>query len=210
MVAPAGVTLIEHPFAPFVQRRGGRVGTRFKAAFIRVGEPEPYYVGEVMLAGGGNPLQSGMWVKFWFDDDSTQHPFDGCTPRSADSPGDLFDAAFVEIDSDDSLIDEAKRERAERFAQGVQSHTLARYAAMLGTNELFLQWMSETVTFDQGQSTRTVEWWKTDDHVARWIRWVCKVESRSDLDRNHEAAQLFHQKIREPYNKWRHMHDDER
>lgn len=188
-----------------MQRRG-RVGTRFRAAFIRVGAPEPFYVGEVMLAGGGNPLQSGMWVKFWFDDESVQHPFEGCTPRSDKTPGDLFDAALVEKDDDDSDVDQQQRDKAESFAR--EQHALSRYAALLGGNELFLQWLSETITFGAKRETHSVEWWKSEDHVARWIRWVCKVESRADLDRDPAAAQRFHEQVRTPYNNWRHTKED--
>ena len=199
-----GEQLIVHPFARFVMRRGGRVGTRFESAFIRVGDGTPWYRGEAMLAGGGNPLQSGMWVKFWFPDDDIDHPFSGCTPRGRTSPGDLFDVVLVEKDDDESLIDEKERENAER---GQRSESLARYAALLGTNELFLQWLSETVLMPDNK-TRSVEWWKGEDHVARWIRWACQIESRAELDRNPSAAARFHERVREPYRKWSHTSED--
>lgn len=242
-LVPNGKPYIDHPFRDFVQRRGGRLGTRFRAAFIRVGESSPYYVGEVMLAGGGNPLQAGMWVKFWFDEDSVfpsadelkrhspageganwdefwkwlrgtikEHPFEGCTARSNTEPGDLFDAVFLELDDDDNIVDPTKRAEVERLAHDQhESHALARYAALLGTNALFVQWLSEEIllpTKDAPPSTRPVSWWNEGDHVARWIRWICQVESRSDLDRNVEAARRFHQHVREPYNNWRHMRED--
>jgi hypothetical protein len=199
-----GQRLIEHPFAKFVMRRGGRVGTRFQAAFIRVGDGTPWWRGETMLAGGGNPLQAGMWVKFWFPDDDLDHPFSGCMARKKDEPGDLFDVVFVEIDDDESVIDEKERANAEK---GQREQRLAQYAALLGTNELFLQWLSETVLMPDNK-TREKEWWRAEDHIARWIRWICQIESRAELDRNAEAAQRFHDRVREPYRKWSHTKED--
>lgn len=200
-----GHPLITHPFAPFVQRRGNRVGTRFQAAFIRTGDSNPWWRGETMLAGGGNPLQSGMWVKFWFPDDDVDHPFVGCSARTQKLPGDLFDCVFVEVADDESLIDEKQRKLAEQGQRGEQR--LAQYAALLGTNELFLQWISETVLMPDGKP-REVAWWRTEDHVARWVRWICKIDSRAELDRNAEAAERFHKNVREPYSNWRHMRED--
>lgn len=231
-----GHPYITHPFAQFVQRRGGKVGTRFRAAFIRVGEEKPWWAGEVMLAGGGNPLQSGMWVKFWIDDDQmfpnvdeldakirggistedllawlkykiVEHPFQGCTSRGRDHPGDLFDAVFLELDDDDNIIDQRMRERVEKLSRDQPKRHLAQYAAMLGMNELFLQYLSEMVRMTDGK-TRSVEWWRQRDHVARYIRWICKIESRADLDRNAEAEQRFHRFVREPYANWSSTRED--
>lgn len=200
-----GTPYITHPFAPFVQRRGNRVGTRFMSAFIRIGDQSPWWRGETMLAGGGNPLQSGMWVKFWFPDEDLDHQFAGCSPRTQKLPGDLFDVVLVEVADDETLIDEAKRKNADQHHRGEQR--LAQYAALLGTNELFLQWLSEAVLMPDNKP-REVKWWKVEDHVARYIRWICKIDSRAELDRNAQAAELFHKHVREPYNRWRHTRED--
>lgn len=197
--------LIIHPFTQFVKRRGNRVGTRFKCAFVRYGDDQSFFNGECMLMSGGNPLGQGMWVSFWLDNEASDHPFAGCAGRGADQPGDLFAVVFVELDDDDEIIDQRKRARLE----GVVSRggTLARYSAQLCTNDVFLQYLSEKVlvpkaTKEQPESL-SAEWWGTDDHAARWIRWMCGVESRADLDHNMKAAEVFHERIRRPYSDWR-------
>lgn len=195
-----------HPFADHVYRRGNRVGTRFKSAFVRIGDEQPFFSGEMMLAGGGNPLGAGMWVKFWLDEEPDRHPFSGCAGRKGDAPGDLFAAVFVEIDDDDEAINQQKRGRVERVGRRQQS--LAQYAALLCTNSLFLQWLSETVRVGSGSNLVPADWWAREDHAARWMRYVCNIESRADLDRNPEAAQRFHDLVRRPYADWSNMRED--
>ena len=196
--------LIVNPFTQFVRRRGNRVGTRFEAAFVRYGEGRPFFKGEMMLAGGGQPLGQGMWVKFWLDDEADHHPFAGCAGRKGDHPGDLFGVVMVELDDDDVVIDQAKRRRVE----GKQGGALARYSALLCTNELFLQYLSEKMGVGDPITYRPAEWWASEDHAARWIRWACGVESRAELDNNAKAAEIFHERIRRPYSEWRSTSED--
>lgn len=196
--------LLLHPFREFVRRRGNRVGTRFYAAVTRVGEDEVFFKGEMMLAGGGNPLGQGMWVRFWLDDESSHHPFAGCAGRRGDNPGDLFMAMFVELDSDDEPINQEKRKRAER-ANGRQS-TLCTWACARSNDKLFLTYLAENVETKQG--LRSESWWRDEDRVAWWIRWTCGIESRKDLDSNPEAAEIFHERIRRPYAEWRAVSED--
>lgn len=196
--------LIVNPFAQFVRRRGNHVGTRFNAAFVRYGEGSPYWQGELMLAGGGHPLGQGMWVRFWLDEEDSNHPFSGCMGRKGDHAGDLFACVFVELDDDDRAINQSKRARVEKYGRG---GTLARYSALLTTNEVFLQYLSEKVLMPDGKS-RPVEWWEQEDHVARWIRWTCMIESRAELDNSPKAEELFHERIRRPYSEWRGTSED--
>lgn len=197
--------LVVHPFMQFVRRRGNRVGTRFMVAMTRVGEETTFFQGEVMLMGGGNPLGQGMWVKFWLDDDADSHPFAGCAGRHGSDPGDMFEAAFVELDDDDRPINQTKRDRVEKGRR--RQGGLCRWAAARSHDKLFLQYLSENITMPDGKS-RPVSWWEEEDHVARWIRWVCQVESRADLDRNQRAAEQFHERIRRPYSEWRSTSED--
>lgn len=198
---------IVHPFTQFVRRRGGRAGTRFRVAFVRYGASEPFYNGEVMLMSGGNPLGQGMWVSFWLDDDTSEHPFCGCTGRTRTTPGDMFAAVFVELDDDDEPINQEKRARIEKIQDG-RGGNLARFAAQLCLNENFLQYLSEKVPVGDPPEQRSKEWWGADEHAARWVRWICKVESRADLDHNPQAAEIFHTQVREPFRDWnRHSED---
>ena len=200
--------MIVHPFAEFVRRRGNRVGTRFMAAITRVGEDEVFYQGELMLAGGGNPLGQGMWVRFWMDEEATSHPFSGCAGRQRNEPGDLFMAAFVELDSDDEPINQEKRARIEKANGAPKGGPLCKWAATKGHDKLFHQWLSECVPTKKG--LRPISWWTEpgEDRVAWWVRWICGVESRADLDNNAQAADKFHDRIRRPYSEWRSTAED--
>lgn len=185
-----------HPFKRFTMRRGGRVGTRFRVVFVHH-ESEKQIPMEVMLAGGGEPLGQGQWVKFWLDEEASHHPFAGYRPRGKDQPGDMFGAAFVELDDDDHPINQEKRARLEG---GRKKRTLSNWAAMLSHNQNFLQYLNEKVPVNG--ELMPVDWWKVEDHVARWIRWHCQIQSRSELDTNEKAAQIFHEGIRQPFNDW--------
>jgi len=198
--------MLVNPFTQFVRRRGNRVGTRFNAAFVRYGEGTSFFSGELMLAGGGQPLGQGMWVKFWLDEEETEHPFAGCMGRKGDQPGDLFAVVMVELDDDDQAIDQKKRARLEN--QKHKGAGLSRYAALLCHHDLFLQYLSEKVTFGKPAVARTAEWWGEKDHAARWMRWVCTIESRAELDHNPQASQIFHARIRRPYSEWRGTSED--
>lgn len=199
--------LIVHPFMQFVRRRGNRVGTRFMVAMTRVGDDEVFFQGEMMLAGGGNPLGQGMWVKFWIDEDADTHPFAGCTGRHGNDPGDLFEAVFVELDDDDQPINQEKRERVERSV--TQTHPLTKWTAARDTDKLFHQYLSETVKFPGGEY-RSPEWWRTPgkDYVARWIRWMCQIGSRADFKHDQRACEVCHDRIRRPYSEWRSTSED--
>lgn len=197
--------MIVHPFLAFVRRRGNRVGSRFMVAATRVGDETVFFQGEMMLAGGGNPLGQGMWVRFWLDDEADSHPFAGCAGRHGDEPGDLFEAAFVELDDDDQPINQKKRDRVEKHKR--RQGGLCRWAATRSNDKLFLQYLSENITMPDSKS-RPVSWWQRKDHVARWIRWTCQIESRADLDTNAKAAEHFHERIRRPYSEWRSTTED--
>lgn len=207
LVGTDDTPMILHPFAQFVRRRGNRVGTRFHTAITRVGDDDVFYQGELMLAGGGNPLGQGMWVRFWMDEEDASHPFAGCAGRQRNEPGDLFMAVFVELDSDDEPINQEKRARAEQANGAGKGGPLARWAAMRSHDNLFLQYLSEQVPLPD-KKLRSAAWWDHGDHVARWIRWICGIESRADLDNNPKAGEVFHERIRRPYSEWRSTTED--
>ena len=211
LVDDAAAPLIVHPFTQFVRRRGNRPGTRFNATFVRYGMEDVFYQGEIMLMSGGNPLGQGMWVSFWLDAEGGDHPFAGCTGRGSDHPGDMFAVVFVELDDDDEPINQEKRRRLEAV-RGNRGGALARLAGQWCSNEQFLQYLSEKVqipkTTKEQPTSRPVDWWRQDDRAARWIRWMCGIESRADLDHNAKAAETFHEKIRLPFMDWKNHSED--
>jgi len=111
----------------------------------------------------------------------------------------------VELDDDDRPINQKKRDRVEKA--GRRQGSLCRWACARSHDNLFLQYLSETIKLPDGD-LRSVEWWGQNDRVARWIRWTCQIESRADLDNNNKAAELFHERIRRPYSEWRGHSED--
>lgn len=218
LVEEPGDTSI-HPFKKFVQRRGGRVGTRFTATFVLVAN-DTVRIGpiEIQLAGGGEPLGKGQWVKFWLDNENANHPFAGFKGRQGEEPGDIFGSVFVELDEDDTAIDQQKRSRLEHARNPKAKHELSRLAARLCTTPMFLQFLSEKVEIQHKDKdtgaismvTAPVDWWEKDEHAARWMRYVTGVQSRAEYDYNPAAAKKFHDMVRRPYANWHEVHGDGR
>jgi hypothetical protein len=204
VVETPATPMLLHPFTRFVQRRGNRLGARFHVTVVKVGEERATYDGQMMLAGGGSPLGQGYWVKFWLDEDQHHHPFAGFKARNNDEPGDMFMAAFVELDDDETPIDQEQRKRVEE-AHGRKPQRLSQYAALLCENPMFHQFLSERVTYKGKQVTS--EHWGSNDNAAKWVRYKCHVESRSQLDSDSTAAERFHQLVRKPYTAWRNVND---
>ena len=69
---------------------------------------------------------------------------------------------------------------------------LCRLAGMWPKDPLFLKWLS---TKHQGESFN-------ESDAAQWIRDVCDVESRSQIDSDPIAESYFHSKVRIPFNNW--------
>jgi len=83
----------------------------------------------------------------------------------------------------------SKPEPEERPFRG----ELCRWAAIRCTEEQFRRWMTEANDW-------AVE--ATEEQCAEFIREVCGVESRVELDTNSAAGKKFHHLIRAPYAKW--------
>lgn len=110
-----------HPFKRFQQRRNGRVGTRFQAAFSRVDSGQEVLAMEVMLAAWKDSSSIGQSITLWLDNEVETHPFCGCNRRKAGSPGDMFALILVELNDDDTPINQERREHVSepRDAAGV-------------------------------------------------------------------------------------------
>jgi len=69
---------------------------------------------------------------------------------------------------------------------------LCKLAGMWPKDSLFLEWLSSK---HRGERF-------TEDEAAQWIRDVCDVESRSQIDGDPKAEEDFHNRIRIPYSNW--------
>lgn len=93
-----------HPFKIFQRRRGGRVGTRFRAVFANVQNGQELLTMDVMLAGWKDSSSVGQSVTLWLDDEVDVHPFCGVGRRKASVPGDIFALVLVELNDDETAV----------------------------------------------------------------------------------------------------------
>ncbi|MEN5162599.1 hypothetical protein [Achromobacter kerstersii] len=72
---------------------------------------------------------------------------------------------------------------------------LSRAAAMMCNGAKFQRWVVSRV----GAAPEGVS---AQQHAAQFVRDVCGITSRADLDHNAEASTLFHRVVRIPFVEW--------
>lgn len=222
-----------HPFKRFQRRRNGRMGTRFQAAFSRTDTGDQVLVMETMLAAWKDSSSVGQSITLWLDNEVETHPFCGCTRRKASESGDVFALVLVELNDDDSPVDQHQRGdhadgagAAPADAEGaeVPQHTSANpfHARRGGSDRAgpakakgaaprkFSSSVHLLVT-----SPRYVQWLRetkgalvkewTPELAKRYTKKVIEVESLSDLDRDQRAVKRYHEHIARPYARWAHQ-----
>ena len=179
-----------NPFQSFTKRRKGTAGTRFWMTVVASESvPKSLYMDEVMLAGWNDSQQHGHTVKFWLCNDGMGHPFEGVSRHQE------LALALAELDDDNEVIDQKMRDRVEKqVATGKQK--TSNVAAMLCRQEEFWEWINTTDLVVLNVTC------KTEGVAAEWMYQVLGISSRAELDRAPQAAQLFHDKIRKPYEEW--------
>lgn len=81
------------------------------------------------------------------------------------------------------LVADFERKQPEKQKGG----ELARLAGQLCQNPQFQEWCEV----------------ESAEAAAEWVREVCGIESRSELDHDDEAANRFHELVRKPFVVWR-------
>lgn len=190
-----------NPFKTFTKARSGRVGTRFEAAIqgVGVGPIQQFeYHGEVMLKGWSDS-SAGWGVQFVLELEKDFHPFMGQRRPDKEAPGSRFMVALVELDDDDTPIDQEKRERLKRaHKRGKTPQTLSNVAAMMIKHPRFGDWLSETVDDSR-------QW--TDAERDAWVKQYLGILTKRELDvestaQNVDTIRNFHNSIRLPFNNW--------
>lgn len=72
---------------------------------------------------------------------------------------------------------------------------LSRAAAMMCNGAKFQRWVVSRI----GAAPDGVS---ASQHAAQYVRHVCGITSRAQLDHNAQAAVLFHEALRKPFVKW--------
>lgn len=91
------------------------------------------------------------------------------------------------------LTTEAAKEQAQQEAQKPKGGELAKLAGRWCAMPEFQEWcLGEHSTM------------RATELAAEWVRETCDIQSRAELDHDEIAAQLFHERIREPFREWCH------
>lgn len=72
---------------------------------------------------------------------------------------------------------------------------LSRAAAMMCNGERFQRWVVSRI----GAAPDGVS---ASQHAAQYVRDICGITSRAQLDHDANAASLFHEAVRKPFVKW--------
>lgn len=179
-----------NPFKRFTKARKGRVGTRFEATIVKIfdGDHEIIYCDNVMLKGWTDG--TGGWkVTFWIASDD--HPFMTNYTRGESS----FAIAMVELDDDETAINQGKRDRLEKAGTGRKRkpQRLSQVAAIMCANPRFWEFASSF--------GRPVE---NKDQADAWLKQRINILSKRELDDEINVDQIrrFHDMVRKPLNKF--------
>lgn len=185
---------LAHPFSKFTRRRRSQAGTRFNMAFAQVSGSHEVLLEVALLNWASNP--QGQNVTLQIHSDASVHPFMWCKRASKEAQGTRWMITAVEIDDSEQLIEQEKRERAERVARTGNRQTLSNVARLFTKNESFYRWLSEIDSPD-------VEW--NVERADAWLKETLGIESKAELDSDGpEAVQkivAFH-RLRAKFVEW--------
>ena len=177
-----------NPFKKFTKRRKGKVGTRFGAVFT-LSDGSTFYQDEVMLknwADGSSGWTLHLWVN---SNEDGVHPFMNVENKTA------FALAMVELDDDNTVIDQVKRDRVEAAPKKARQRTLSNYAAMLCREPMFMRYLGDTYGIACEPNF-------ANEVATNWMREFLKIQSRAELDTDPMVEAKFHTRIRRPYKAW--------
>ncbi|MGA4125514.1 hypothetical protein ACI2VP_05145 [Ralstonia nicotianae] len=150
----------------------------------------PTFTGEMQLAGWSETHNGGCKVTFWLPDATELDAFRALTVRKGNTAGHRFMAALVEVGDDEQPV-----QPEPAALEAPKGGMLAKLAGMLCDQPEFWAFLNR-LDANGGQIIQNAE------DAANFVRDVCGVASRAELDHNETAAQAFHQKIRLPYVRW--------
>ena len=155
----------------------------------------PTFAGEIQLAGWSESHTSGCKVTFWLSSPDELEAFRALTVRKGNTAGHRFMAALVEIGEDELPVQPAniKSYPAKDIpSEKPKGGELARLAGIWCNDPVFWAWLSESRSDNVFNAIG----------AAGWVRFLCRVKSRADLDNSPDAAKTFHNEIRLPFMAW--------
>ena len=137
---------------------------------------KPTFQGEVQLAGWSETHTGGCKVTFWLADTSDLDVFRTLTVRKGNTAGHRLACVLVEIGDDEQPVEPIE----------MKGGPLAKLAGMWCRDNYFREWL----------------WSVTDMEPDEYIKHICDIDSKRELDHNKISATRFHTLIREPFSAW--------
>lgn len=136
------------------------------------------FKGEVMLIGWDEKHNTGRTARFLFDEEGVEHPMKQHTVRRGKQAGTRFMMVLVELQDDDTPIDQTKRERLEEAEKG---GPVSKNAGILCNDPDF----QDYVSIQPGNYTHD------EMGAADFVREHCNISSRAQLDHQPQAARRY-------------------
>jgi hypothetical protein len=167
-----------------------------------VNELEPYvaYAGEVMLIGADWSHQNGHTAKLMFEDsDLESNPMAEHTLRRSKRAGTRFHIILIEIQDDDAVINQDKREVVEKATDSGPKKKVNRIrnAALLCKDSGFWGYLMSLGHIRENHSNQFKE-----DIASEYVRRLADIKTRSDLGTDDAAWQRFNSQVVQPFHDW--------
>ncbi|WP_033472896.1 hypothetical protein [Bordetella bronchiseptica] len=154
------------------------------------------FQGEVMLAGWSQTHNGGAKVTFWLQDDTDLEAFKAMTVAKGKTAGQRLALVAVEIGDDEEPVS-PQSQSTPTPAEKLKGGDLARLAGQLCVNPEFQRFAAHMQSGPNYLAS-------SDQFTAtNWLREMCGVDSRADLDHDIEAAARFHERVRKPFLEWK-------
>lgn len=152
----------------------------------------PTFAGEMQLAGWSESHTGGCKVTFWLQSPDDLASFRTLTTRKGNTAGHRFMAALVEIGDDEMPPQTAPvAVMGNPISEKPKGGALAKLAGMWCNDPEFWAWADSITSYSIANA----------EDAADYVRDICEIDSRAELDNDEEAADLFHRYIRGPYSK---------
>jgi hypothetical protein len=146
-----------------------------------------FFKGEVQMAGWGETHNGGCKVTFWLPDSEAMEPFRSATIKKGKIAGQRFMMVLVEIDDQEQ--------------PKVPQRHFSSEAHLMVTGPYFVAFCRATVK-------KAASW--DGERCKRYAKWLCNVESLSELDSDPAKAKIFRDQIQRPLAEWSETHDPTR
>jgi hypothetical protein len=183
------------PFEKATKRRGKRAGQRYLLIVAdRNGEPIPTAPEQCFLAGAQWSHGSGASITLAFQDIGWWKRFS--TGDHDDAAGERFHFTMVEIQEDETPIDQASQDLVER-ANKPKGGPKSKFVAQRNQAKDFQEFVGYRMDTPQDR-------WALigADTCDKWVKQMCGVASKIEFDHNPEAWIRYERLISRPFMTW--------